>query len=347
LGENANAIEVGVDWDAATCSLQGPLFGGVITDSDPDEDEDATESDTTINVVTDGTLVNQPPSAVASASDVVECTSPAGALVTLDGGASADADDNITVARWNVDSRLGDAVGFGPIAGVPQGLGTTRSYVHRVIDDFGQAGQDAVSVSVVDTTSPVLDEPEDLEAECLGPAGTPVYIGRAFAQDRCDPDVDVTNDAPALFPVGLTVVTWTATDDTGNQTSRTQNVLVVDTTPPEIEVELDPDTLWPPNHKMRPIEATIEVTDVCDPNPVVELVSIVSDEPDDGTGDGATTNDIQGAAFGTDDREFELRCERKGNGDGRVYSATYQASDASDNTAEDTDEVMVPKNQGK
>jgi len=346
VGENANAIAVGVDWEAATCSLDGPLFGGTITDSDPDEDENATESDTTINVVADGMLVNQPPSAAASASALVECTSPAGALVGLNGGASADPDDNITVARWNAESRVGDAVGFGATAAVPQALGLTRSYLHRVIDGFGQAGQDTVSVSVVDTTAPVLHEPDDLEVECLGPEGTPVHLGRAFGQDRCDLDVDVTNDAPMLFPAGNTVVVWTATDDSGNQTMRIQNVRVVDTTPPELDVALDPDALWPPNHKLRTIEATIEVTDVCDPNPIVQLEQIQSDEPDDGTGDGATTDDIQGAALGTDDREFDLRSERQGNGDGRVYSVTYQASDASENTTEETDEVTVPKKQG-
>ena len=58
-------------------------------------------------------------------------------------------------------------------------------------------------------------------------------------------------------------------------------------------------------------------------------------------------DDIQGAALGTDDREFDLRSERKGNGDGRVYSVTYRASDASDNTTDETDEVIVPKSQGK
>jgi len=346
IGENVNAVEVTVDWDAGSCALEGPLFGGVLTDSDPDEDETPTDSDTTINLaLTNGTLVNQPPSAAASASALVECTSHAGELVDLDGTGSADPDNNLTVARWNAESRLGTAVGFASSAAAPQGLGVVRSYVHRVIDDFGQAAQDTVEVTVVDTTAPSLTEPEDVEVECLGPAGTSVHLGRAYAEDRCDADVDIANDAPALFPVGDTVVTWTATDDTGNQTMRTQTVRVIDTTPPELDVELDPDTLWPPNHKLRMIEATIEVVDVCDPNPTVELVSIASDEPDDGTGDGATTNDIQGAAFGTDDREFELRCERKGNGDGRVYSVTYQASDASDNTTDETDEVNVPKNQ--
>jgi endo-1,4-beta-xylanase len=78
----------------------------------------------------------------------------------------------------------------------------------------------------------------------------------------------------------------------------------------------------------------------------VELVAIVSDEPDDDIADGATTDDIQGATFGTDDRDFELRCERQGKSDGRVYNVTYQARDASDNTTDETDDVTVPKSQG-
>lgn len=97
---------------------------------------------------------------------------------------------------------------------------------------------------------------------------------------------------------------------------------------------------------MRAVEATIDVFDVCDPNPTVELVSVVSDEPDDGIADGATTDDIQGADLGTDDRAFEVRSERQGTGDGRVYTATYQASDASGNTTNDSDDVTFAKSQG-
>ena len=49
--------------------------------------------------------------------------------------------------------------------------------------------------------------------------------------------------------------------------------------------------------------------------------------------------------FGTDDRVFELRSERQGNGDGRVYTATYQAEDDSGNTTPAEATVVVPKSQ--
>ena len=57
-------------------------------------------------------------------------------------------------------------------------------------------------------------------------------------------------------------------------------------------MSVTPDTLWPPNHKY--VTATAEVTaiDNVDPNPVVTLVSVTSNEPDNGEDDGDTVNDI-------------------------------------------------------
>jgi len=52
-------------------------------------------------------------------------------------------------------------------------------------------------------------------------------------------------------------------------------------------------------------------------------------EPANGIGDGDTPSDIAGAAFGTDDRSFQLRAERQGGGAGRVCTITYSATDAS------------------
>jgi hypothetical protein len=91
------------------------------------------------------------------------------------------------------------------------------------------------------------------------------------------------------------------------------------------------------------MQATIAVGDACDAKPSVRLVSITSSEPDNGLGDGDTPDDIQGAAFGTDDREFQLRAERSGPGNGRVYTIIYQAEDASGNTAEAQAIVTVRK----
>jgi hypothetical protein len=95
----------------------------------------------------------------------------------------------------------------------------------------------------------------------------------------------------------------------------------------------------------RTITATITATDVCDAAPTVRLVSISSNQPVDGRGDGHTAPDVRNAAFGTDDRVFDLRAERRG-GHTRIYTITYQAEDDHGNVTTQQAFVEVPANQG-
>ena len=77
-----------------------------------------------------------------------------------------------------------------------------------------------------DIFPPGLSVPADIVLEaapCLVPAE--VALGDATAWDDCAV-ASVTNDAPELFPVGTTAVTWTATDTAGNTTVRIQTVTV-------------------------------------------------------------------------------------------------------------------------
>ena len=61
--------------------------------------------------------------------------------------------------------------------------------------------------------------------------GTAVNLGSPTVSDICDPSPTVTNSAPALFPLGVTTVTWTAKDASGNVSSAQQKVAVVPGTP--------------------------------------------------------------------------------------------------------------------
>ncbi len=130
--------------------------------------------------------------------------------------------------------------------------------------------------------------------------------------------------------------------NTGTQNDSVVAIEVVDTTPPDISVSLTPNRLWPPNHKMVNITATVAAGDMCDPAPTVVLSSIVSNEPDNGQGDGDTPDDIQGVSVGTDDYSFLLRAERSGKSSGRVYTVTYTTTDASGNSKSATAVVTVP-----
>ncbi len=115
----------------------------------------------------------------------------------------------------------------------------------------------------------------------------------------------------------------------------------VDTTPPTLTVSLSPSTLWPPNNKLVPINATITVTDDYDPEPEIKLESITSNEDLD-------ISDAKDVQPGTDDRQFQLKAKRAGtNLAGRIYTVTYSATDGSGNKATASATVTVPHDQGK
>ena len=161
--------------------------------------------------------------------------------------------------------------------------------------------------------------------------------------------VTVTQSPAAGTLVGVpgTSVALKATDAAGNVAQCTASVIVqVQTRPPTITVKVNPELLWPPNHKLVTITATVTASDPSGRAPVIRLVSITSSEPDNGLGDGDTANDIQGAAFGTDDRVFQLRAERKEHGPGRIYYITYSATGPSGIVATASAQVIVPDNMG-
>ena len=90
-----------------------------------------------------------------------------------------------------------------------------------------------------DTVAPSISAPADVTKEATGPF-TPADLGTATVSDNVDTDPTVTNNAPAAgFPLGVTTVTWTATDDSGNSATATQKVTINDTTAPSINAPED------------------------------------------------------------------------------------------------------------
>lgn len=119
------------------------------------------------------------------------------------------------------------------------------------------------------------------------------------------------------------------------------NELSFTTLTPSFTVSLSPSLLWPPNHKLKTINTTINCDMDC--NWTAVLSSITSNEPDNGLGDGDTPNDIQNANIGSSDFTFDLRAERSGTGSGRIYTATYTITDACGGTYTASANVNVPK----
>ncbi len=80
--------------------------------------------------------------------------------------------------------------------------------------------------------------------------------------------------------------------------------------------------LWPPNHKLVPVTVDGVVDPDGDPLTLV-VTAVAQDEPVDDTDDGTTCPDAVG--IGSD--VVELRSERQGSGDGRVYHIDFTAQD--------------------
>ena len=248
-----------------------------------------------------------------------------------------------SAANVSVDNGSSDP-GGGPVTLVqappgPYPWGTTAVTLTATDQDNLYTSCSA-QVKVLDTEPPVLTAPAAVTVEQTSAAGTPVTLPPATATDNCGAPV-ITSDAPAIFPLGTTTVTFTATDASGNSASATTSVTVQDTTPPDIaNVTAHPSILWPPNHKMVPAAVAVAVTDICDASPTCQIISVSSNEPVNGLGDGDTAPDWTI----TGDLRLDLRAERSGTGSGRVYTITVRCTDDSGNGALKDAKVTVPHN---
>jgi pimeloyl-ACP methyl ester carboxylesterase len=198
-------------------------------------------------------------------------------------------------------------------------------------------------------SSPVANAGPDQTFECKGSKGISATLNGSASKD---PDGDkltyqwtdsqgnvIAKTAVAKITAFMGTQTYSlvVTDPLGAASTAQTHVTVRDTMPPRIEVSLSPRLLRAGDNQMTTVKATIFVDDLCDPNPLVTLVSIKSDDPaDDAT-------DIQGAAFGTDDRSFSLRARQRARGVRRTYTVTYRVTDHSGNTATATGKVYVPR----
>ncbi len=200
-------------------------------------------------------------------------------------------------------------------------------------DGDGNVTTQKQNVVVQDTTPPVPDVASlaDVRGECSAETTlTPT------ATDNCKGAIlGTTTDPLSYAEQGTHTVTWSYDDGNGNTTHQIQNVIVNDTTPPEISVSVSPDTLWPPNHKMVLCTPTVVASDNCNPGPSVSSPSITMNEGNE--------SDYQIHSSG----DVYLRCERSGNTRSRIYTITYTATDEAGNTANASATVTVPHDMGK
>ena len=146
-------------------------------------------------------------------------------------------------------------------------------------DDEGNFATAQATVTVEDTTAPALTVPADSTVEgdtqdgaLATNAAIVAFLAAAAASDVVDPSPAITNDAPALFLVGSTTVTLTATDDEGNFATAQATVTVVDTAPPTLGQPADITVLIETLAGTAVMYALPAATDIVDPDPAVSCL---------------------------------------------------------------------------
>lgn len=112
-----------------------------------------------------------------------------------------------------------------------------------------------------DTIPEINTQPVTLEGNTTGGYSGP--IPGVTATDADGDPLTLTNNAPAVLPLGVTTVAWVARDPAGNRTTAVQAVTVVDTTGPSVTC---------PTATYRTLHPTLNlpsVHDAVDPNPTV------------------------------------------------------------------------------
>jgi hypothetical protein len=156
----------------------------------------------------------------------VEATGPDGATVEWAGVTVNDAVDpapSVTCAVGEETVQSGDTFALG-----------SHEVSCTVTDTSDNSASASFTITVQDTTPPVITVPEAIVVEATSPAGAVVTYANPTAMDVVSGSVSVTCDADTgdTFAIGTTTVTCTAEDTAGNEATATFTVTVNTTLTP-------------------------------------------------------------------------------------------------------------------
>jgi hypothetical protein len=241
---------------------------------------------------------------------------------------------------------------------VPEAESTTASGIsgHDIVGWFVNiSGLDEGFLATPVPVSPTIACPAPLVLECEN--GAAVGTVQVIVQESNDVPVQVvwtlddvpyqTNNIPAGGAIASTNLTLTATFGTGEHVvgvsasngqsapaTCSTTVTVSDTLPPQIlSIEATPNVLWPPNKRMIPVNLIVDAVDNCDPSPVATITQVTSNEPENPS---APDWEITGPL------SVNLRADRLGMGQARIYKIQVQCEDSSGNISFASVNVAVP-----
>lgn len=235
---------------------------------------------------------------------------------------------------------------YGATLSIFNGINPNGTWSLYVVDAFaGDLGNIAGGWSLSFETADPVCCTEACSLACPAPITTGNDAGLCDAQvDFPFPAVTGTCGTVAcappsgsIFPVGTTIDLCTA--QVGS--TCTFPITVQDVQPPVITgAAASPNSLWPPNHKMVNVAVNYTTADNCTA-PVTCALSVTSNEPINGLGDGDTAPDwvVVNANL------VQLRSERSGTGTGRIYTVKITCTDGAGVSSSQNVLVTVPHNQ--
>jgi hypothetical protein len=164
--------------------------------------------------------------------------------------------------------------------------------------------------------------------------GAHVTFGQPVLSGSCGV-VTTSIASGSFFPIGTTTVNATAS---ASPATCSFDVTVNDVQPPAITgLSVNPSVIDSNNHKMVDVTVSYTSTDNSG-NANVCSITVTSNEPGNGLGDGNTQPDWEII----DAHHIRLRAERAGTGVDRVYTITVTCVDAAGNTTSASTTVTVP-----
>jgi len=169
--------------------------------------------------------------AIASQSVTIQDSTPPRISSTQDMSLEAKSSENNLVSITTPD--VFDEVGVMSITNnAPEVFPLGETIVTWTATDVvGNTSTQNQTITVVDTVLPEIAAPSDISIEAVNADNNVIELIGVRVSDLVEIS-SITNNAPEVFPLGETIVTWTATDSSGNSSTATQTITVVDTTAP-------------------------------------------------------------------------------------------------------------------
>lgn len=209
---------------------------------------------------------------------------------------------------------------------VPLGTG---SLTCTATDDSGNAATAVRTFAVTDTSAPVLTVPDPMIVEATSSSGaTATYVVSAADTIDSTPAIVCTPPSGSTFGLGVTTVSCTASDDSGNSSPvGTFTISVVDTRPPtSIAAAISPMMLWPPTGAIVNVTVSGQAFDAGTGVAAIDWQVVDEYRQHQPAGSAALGGN------GTFSFEIPLIADRRGNDrDGRHYTIRLTAVDRAGN----------------